>query len=499
LAGAVTGSATFDGSTNILLDTTVNHTHAYLPLSGGELSGPISIADGGLYIPHPDGGAYTCTSDPVTGAIMVTLPGGSTNTMLRFAIDVFNYITNKSFTVHVSGYTFSGPYWANTSAYIESTTASNDYAIRFGRTTGGAYYVTIGETDSTWSYPQVVVRDFYAGFSGYSTATFASGWSVSFTPAFPGTIDSTLADNLVAASYAKTAGSLSSGTMTGQLTTTYGSPFFITQPGYKGWFVHHPAGDSLIFAPTTAADGTTADWDKQITFGANGTVRAKACMSSYSFSILNTTNIDVPAGELISVNTQTVSLRGDTQYAMLESRGGGYVTQNAWWSGSAWYRFSSNDPSTCIGTGNAGVYIRTSAGGTSTIPNWTEFNFNGAWCPPPVVLLSQADLANHQIQVSGTTGYQMNTAIYWNNAWVPGNRSAYFEATIWTSSSACTAYADLIMGGVTVSTVSTTSTGVTSVRSGALSLNSGNWMFIRIRASNTSTVYITQARMIINP
>jgi hypothetical protein len=55
------------------------------------------------------------------------------------------------------------------------------------------------------------------------------------------------------------------------------------------------------------------------------------------------------------------------------------------------------------------------------------------------------------------------------------------------------------MGGVTVATVSTTSTGVTSVRSGALSLYSGNWMFIRIRASNSSTVYITQARMIINP
>lgn len=39
LTGSVTGSVNIDGSGNVSLATTTNHTHAYLPLSGGTLSG----------------------------------------------------------------------------------------------------------------------------------------------------------------------------------------------------------------------------------------------------------------------------------------------------------------------------------------------------------------------------------------------------------------------------------------------------------------------------
>lgn len=41
LTGSVTGSASFDGSGNITLSTSTNHTHSYLPLSGGRLTGDV--------------------------------------------------------------------------------------------------------------------------------------------------------------------------------------------------------------------------------------------------------------------------------------------------------------------------------------------------------------------------------------------------------------------------------------------------------------------------
>ena len=40
LTGSVTGSGSFDGSGNLSITTTTNHTHNYLPLSGGTVTGP---------------------------------------------------------------------------------------------------------------------------------------------------------------------------------------------------------------------------------------------------------------------------------------------------------------------------------------------------------------------------------------------------------------------------------------------------------------------------
>lgn len=42
LTGSVTGSGSFDGSGNLSISTTTNHTHDYLPLSGGTVLGTIT-------------------------------------------------------------------------------------------------------------------------------------------------------------------------------------------------------------------------------------------------------------------------------------------------------------------------------------------------------------------------------------------------------------------------------------------------------------------------
>ena len=43
LTGSVTGSGSFDGSGNLSISTTTNHSHSYLPLSGGNLTGHIYL------------------------------------------------------------------------------------------------------------------------------------------------------------------------------------------------------------------------------------------------------------------------------------------------------------------------------------------------------------------------------------------------------------------------------------------------------------------------
>lgn len=43
LTGSVTGSGSFDGSGNLSITTTTNHTHSYLPLSGGTMTGTLSL------------------------------------------------------------------------------------------------------------------------------------------------------------------------------------------------------------------------------------------------------------------------------------------------------------------------------------------------------------------------------------------------------------------------------------------------------------------------
>ena len=54
LTGSVTGSASIDGSGNVSLATTTNHTHSYLPLGGGTMTGDITFT------------AVTSTSYPAT-------------------------------------------------------------------------------------------------------------------------------------------------------------------------------------------------------------------------------------------------------------------------------------------------------------------------------------------------------------------------------------------------------------------------------------------------
>jgi hypothetical protein len=137
-----------------------------------------------IRIANPGGAAYSYSAGGVTGAIKVRLPAAANNcsTMMRFTVCIYNYSAGTMRTFEIGGYNYAGGYWVNVSA-TQSTQAGGDMTVRFGYD-GTSQCVWIGETNATWLYPQVFVRDFQGGFGNTSSAIWATGWSISVVTAF---------------------------------------------------------------------------------------------------------------------------------------------------------------------------------------------------------------------------------------------------------------------------------------------------------------------------
>lgn len=153
------------------------HNHPYLPLAGGTLTGTLGKSNN--YIFKPNGGDFRTTNSIYTGAICISLPINIGNTMLSMWIDVYNYKTNTSFSVHVGGYT-----------YNNSTFAINPFAMVYGAqykvrlTYNNGFKIYIGETNTTWNYPQISIRDVVLGYNK-SYSNWYNDWNISFVTSFP--------------------------------------------------------------------------------------------------------------------------------------------------------------------------------------------------------------------------------------------------------------------------------------------------------------------------
>ncbi len=134
----------------------------------------------------PNGGTYTTTTSSVTGAIRIRMPTNrfKSNTMLKFKVSVYEYSTGRTHEFLISGYNNNN---ASQTWYNEAATQLTDdnrsaYTIRWGGN-GTDNIVWIGETGSTWSYPQVHVQWVDVGYSGYST-NWGQDWIVDFVTSF---------------------------------------------------------------------------------------------------------------------------------------------------------------------------------------------------------------------------------------------------------------------------------------------------------------------------
>lgn len=169
-----------------------SHTHSYLPLSGGTLTGGLS-PQGGLtywgnddYIGYPYGGVLMSQTSSTTGYLKITLPVSWNSCMMKFKVSIYNYVANSSCDYFIGGYNYSGGsngyFWTKTFAYSIGDDAGSlcNLPVRFYHD-GSKCCVGIGETTTKWAYPQVVISDLTIGFNGGTYASFRSGWNLSIT------------------------------------------------------------------------------------------------------------------------------------------------------------------------------------------------------------------------------------------------------------------------------------------------------------------------------
>lgn len=153
-------------------------------------------------IVSPGGGSYNTSTSTLTGAIAITLPVGYTNHMSKFTIKVFEYATQESFDVVVSGYNYTvAPGWINCSAHIISNNATDrDFTVRFGfNATSSKCVVYIGELTSTWSIPQINITDVQLGFTSTGLDDWDTGWAIGFEASAFQNVTATLTNNRVGA------------------------------------------------------------------------------------------------------------------------------------------------------------------------------------------------------------------------------------------------------------------------------------------------------------
>ena len=140
-----------------------------------------------LRLLNPGGASYATGTSSITGAIKIKLPvaGNNSSTMLRFTVKIYEYnggAAGISREINVGGYNYGPGGWVNYFA-TQITHGGGDINVRFGTDTTSDC-IWIGDTNTVWSYPQVFVTDFQAGYNAYTQAIWGSGWTISFATAF---------------------------------------------------------------------------------------------------------------------------------------------------------------------------------------------------------------------------------------------------------------------------------------------------------------------------
>jgi hypothetical protein len=134
--------------------------------------------------------------------------------MISFWIDVYDYATNTTFSVFVSGYPYgSAGVWSYTSAMILGA-VSRQFTVRFGGSSDNTKSIVyIGETGTVFNYPQVQVRDVLIGYNALTANVDGIDWAISWSTSFLN-VSVTRTDVLPYASNANTLGGYSaSGTV----------------------------------------------------------------------------------------------------------------------------------------------------------------------------------------------------------------------------------------------------------------------------------------------
>jgi len=128
------------------------------------------------YIAFPTGGYYNNGGNPITGQLNILLPmlGNNKNTMMSFKVHVYTYNngsaydTDAIYTIHGYAYGSTGWYANDCKSYSEGYGPNANLTVRWGNN-GLVNVVTIGETDTKWYYPKIVITDIIIGHNSADT------------------------------------------------------------------------------------------------------------------------------------------------------------------------------------------------------------------------------------------------------------------------------------------------------------------------------------------
>ena len=180
-----------DGVSRATVDA--NLIGAVVPSGGIEYTGK----DG--WIGYPSDGDYQTDAASVTGYLVINLPQSWTDTMIKFAVTIFNYVTDTSVEYHISGYTYlDGKSWYNCSATCigRAGAKTSNLTVRFGHD-GTRCVILIGEPDSVWEYPHVKIHDVLLGLHNKEYSKWHSGWGVYISATTRPTITRTVSNTHV--------------------------------------------------------------------------------------------------------------------------------------------------------------------------------------------------------------------------------------------------------------------------------------------------------------
>ncbi|WP_177208094.1 phage tail protein [Pseudoalteromonas denitrificans] len=141
-------------------------------------------------IPAPKGAVFNTQASQLTGPIKIKLPQSWSSTMLGFNVNVYEFNTDHSFQLAVSGYNYrNSSSWLNCSAFVSS--GSRTYKVRFGHD-GDTCCVYIGEDNESWRFVQLNITDLVTGYSSYEASLWDENWSISVGGQLAENITSTL-------------------------------------------------------------------------------------------------------------------------------------------------------------------------------------------------------------------------------------------------------------------------------------------------------------------
>lgn len=192
-------------------------------------------------ITNPQGASYSSSSSTLAGAIVVHLPQGWTNTMMKFVVDCFIYssdtqaLEGNSFSLSVGGYTHVGSsQWLNTFAQLTGN-KNHDNRVRFGITPGGKCCVVIGETTTDLPYLKANVYNFQAGHNDYTIGQWDDGWDITVETSLTGyTFTSDISDALIDAASVVGQGALATADVVDFTSQVTGLPDRLTDSATTG-------------------------------------------------------------------------------------------------------------------------------------------------------------------------------------------------------------------------------------------------------------------------